>query len=264
MGNPGASASRGRRRQVSQARFDAEMAGLASLAEPTRRALYLYVQAQESPVGREEAAAAVGVPRHTAKFHLDRLAGDGLLQVEFARRAGRCGPGAGRPAKLYRPAARELTITVPERRYDLAGQLMAHAISHTRSHRMPATEALDEAARDHGRTLANRALTTAGESPSHARLLHAVRQVLDEQGYNTSGDPAGLTLTNCPFRALAAEHTDTICTMNLAIMKGLLDRLSQLRLAPALHPATRGCCVRLAAQDTRHVTRRPTPVNDPK
>jgi predicted ArsR family transcriptional regulator len=226
------------------------MAGLASLAEPTRRALYLYVQAQESPVSREEAAAAVGVPRHTAKFHLDKLASDGLLQAGFARRTARRGPGAGRPAKLYRPAAPELAITVPERRYDLAGQLMAHAISRARSHRMPVTQALDEATRDHGRTLADRARAAAGESPSHAPLLHAVRQVLDEQGYNTRGDPAGLTLTNCPFRALAAEHTDTICTMNLAIMKGLLDRLSQLRLAPVLHPATRGCCVRLAAQDT--------------
>jgi predicted ArsR family transcriptional regulator len=235
---------------VSRAGLDTEMEGLASLAEPTRRALYLYVQAQQSPVSREEAAAAVGVPRHTAKFHLDKLASDGLLQAGFARRAAGRGPGAGRPAKLYRPATRDLAITVPERRYELAGQLMAHAISHARSHRMPVTEALDEAARDHGRTLANRARTAAGESPSHAVLLHAVRQILDEEGYQTSRDPAGLTLENCPFRALAAEHTDTICAMNLAIMKGLLDRLSQLRLAPVLHPATRGCCVRLAAQDT--------------
>ena len=235
---------------MSQARPGAEMAGLASLAEPTRRALYLYVQAQQSPVSREEAAAAVGVPQHTAKFHLDKLASDGLLQAGFARRGAGHGPGAGRPAKLYRPATRELTITVPERRYELAGQLMAHAISHARTHRMPVTEALDEAARGHGGTLANRARTAAGGNPSHTALLHAVRQVLNEEGYHASGDQVCLTLANCPFRALAAEHTDTICAMNLAIMKGLLDQLSELRLAPAPHPATRGCCVRLAAQYT--------------
>jgi predicted ArsR family transcriptional regulator len=226
------------------------MAGLASLAEPTRRALYLYVQAQESAVSRDEAAAAVGVPRHTAKFHLDKLASDGLLEIEFARRTGRSGPGAGRPAKLYRPATRELAVAVPERRYEVAGHLMARAISGARSHLMPVTEALDQAARDHGRMLANRARAAAGEGPSHSVLLHAVRQVLDEEGYHTSAGPDGLTLANCPFRALAAEHTDTICAMNLGVMKGLLSELSQLRLAPMLHPATRGCCVRLAAQDT--------------
>jgi predicted ArsR family transcriptional regulator len=227
------------------------MAGFASLAEPTRRALYLYVQAQPSAVSRDEAAAAVGVPRHTAKFHHDKLASDGVLDVEFARRTGRRGPGAGRPAKLYRPASPELAVTVPERRYELAGQLMARAISTARSHRMPVTEALDEAARDHGRMLANRARAAAGESPSDAALLSAARQVLDGEGYHTSAEPAGLALANCPFRALAAEHTDTICAMNLAIMKGMLGGLSQLGLAPVLDHATGGCCVRLAAKDNR-------------
>jgi predicted ArsR family transcriptional regulator len=140
-------------------------------------------------------------------------------------------------------------VAVPERRYELAGQLMARAISDAGGHLMPVTEALERAAHEHGRRLGNRARAAAGEGPSQAVLLNAVREVLDEEGYGTSAGPAGLTLMNCPFRALADEHTDTICAMNLAIMRGLLGGLSQLRLAPVAHPATRGCCVRLAAQD---------------
>jgi len=236
---------------MSQARSDSGVAGLASLAslaEPTRRALYLYVHAQDHPVSRDEAAAGVDVPRHKAKFHLDKLADDGLLETEFARRTGRRGPGAGRPAKLYRRAARELAVTLPERRYELAGQLMARAISDARSEGRPVAETLRRAARDRGRWLADAALRGAGERPSQTALLAATRGVLDDEGYETRSDPAGLTLANCPFRALAAEHTALVCGMNLAIMEGLLERLGRLRSAAVFDPAEGRCCVRLAAQ----------------
>ena len=63
--------------------------------------------------GRSRSAATrpptgVGVARHTAKFHLDRLVEEGLLDTEFRRLSGRQGPGAGRPTKLYRRSAREV------------------------------------------------------------------------------------------------------------------------------------------------------------
>ena len=230
----------------------AGMARLASLAEPTRRALYLYVHAQPAAVSRDEAAAGVGVPRHKAKFHLDKLVGDGLLEVEFARRTGRQGPGAGRPAKLYRRGARELSITLPERRYELAGQLMARGIAEAHSDGRPAAQALGDAARDQGSTMAGRVLREAGDSPSQAALLAAAREVLDDEGYETrpdapDGEPAGLVLANCPFHALAVEHPAVICGMNLAIMQGLLDGLPPLGLTAVLEPAEGRCCVRLAA-----------------
>ena len=236
------------------ARLDAGVAGLASLAEPTRRALYLYVRAQESAVSRDEAAAGVGVPRHKAKFHLDKLVDDGLLEVEFARRTGRQGPGAGRPAKLYRRAARELAVTLPERRYELAGQLMASAITEAQADGLPVTETLAHAARKQGSALAGAALRRAGDSPSDAALLAAARQVLDDEGYETrlggtGADPSGLTLANCPFHALAVAHTAVVCGMNLAIMEGLLDRLGGLDLTAVLDPADGRCCVRLTERD---------------
>jgi predicted ArsR family transcriptional regulator len=240
---------------VNQTRFD-DVAGLASLAEPTRRALYLYVQAQDSAVSRDEAAAGVGVPRHKAKFHLDKLAEDGLLEVEFARRTGRDGPGAGRPAKLYRRASRELVVSLPERRYELAGQLMARAISDVRNTGAPVAGALRSAALDRGRRLAEETLRGTADPTSRQELLAAARSVLDAEGYETRADPAGLTLANCPFHALAAEHRDVVCAMNLAIMKGLLGRLGPLGLAAVPDPAVLDpaapnppegrCCVRLA------------------
>jgi len=239
---------------MSQAPFDEGVAGLASLAEPTRRALYLYVRSQGSAVSRDEAAAGVGVPRHKAKFHLDKLVDDGLLEVEFARRTGRQGPGAGRPAKLYRRATKELSVTLPVRRYELAGQLMARGIAEARNDGLPVAGALGRAAREQGHTLAEAALRQAGDTASEAALLAAARKVLDDEGYETrlagavTGQP-GLTLANCPFHALAVEHTAVVCGMNLAIMEGLVAGLPRLGLTAVLEPAEGRCCIRLAAQD---------------
>ena len=51
----------------------------AVLAEPTRRGLYDIVVARREATGRDEAAAALGISRELAAFHLDRLVDAGLL-----------------------------------------------------------------------------------------------------------------------------------------------------------------------------------------
>jgi len=106
----------------------ARVAGVAALADPIRRDLYLYVSAPPTPISRDEASDALGIARHTAKFHLDKLAEEGLLDISFKRLSERRGPGAGRPTKLYARSSRQLSVILPERRYDLAGKLLATAI----------------------------------------------------------------------------------------------------------------------------------------
>src|SRR3954466_14107882 len=106
----------------------AQVAAVAALAEPTRRRLYEYVGRRPHPVSRDDVAGAVGVPRPTTAFHLDRLVADGLLDVHYERRSGRTGPGAGGPAKLSRRSAGSVEVSLPERHYDLAGDLLAAAL----------------------------------------------------------------------------------------------------------------------------------------
>ena len=79
---------------------DTQLTRLAALGEPIRRLLYRFVANQPDPVSRDQAAEGIGVARHVAKFHLDKLAEDGLLDTDYRRPAGRSGPGAGRPTKL--------------------------------------------------------------------------------------------------------------------------------------------------------------------
>ena len=146
--------------------FEERIAGVASLAEPQRRALYRFVVDRGDAVSKDEAAAAMGVARSVAAFHLDRLVADGLLTTEFRRLTGRQGPGAGRPAKLYRRAEGELSVSLPARQYDLAAGLLAAAVNDATRTGTPVGEALTRVATERGRELGERAREEAGKRPS--------------------------------------------------------------------------------------------------
>lgn len=229
------------------AQFDAQVAGIAALDEPVRRALYRYVVAQPDSVSRDQAAEAVGVPRHVAKFHLDKLADQGLLEVEFRRppERQRGGPGAGRPAKRYRRARRELRVSLPERRYDLVGEVLAEAMLAAKRGDVALEAALDQAAAGMGRALADQAREAARDP---ADLLDAARSVLAAYGYEPRPGAGGsLTLANCPFHHLARRYTELVCGINLALINGLLSGLAPAGtasgLAARLDPAPGRCCV---------------------
>jgi predicted ArsR family transcriptional regulator len=229
--------------------FDAQVSGIAALGDPVRRALYRFVVAQGGPVNRDQAALGVGVARHVAKFHLDKLVGDGLLTVEYARPPGRRGPGAGRPAKLYRRSPRELAVSLPPRDYELAGRLLAKAVTDAEREGVTVGDALGQAARSTGRALGHHARQHAGERPDPPALLAAATSVLSESGYEPRIVATGVTLTNCPFHALAEDYTDLVCGMNLELMTGLLDGLEHPTLVARLEPAAGRCCVCLREPD---------------
>jgi predicted ArsR family transcriptional regulator len=220
--------------------FDAQVARISALGEPIRRALYRFVVAQPEPVSREGAAAGVGVAHHAAKFHLDKLEADGLLEVEYRRPAGRAGPGAGRPTKLYRRSSREVAVSLPERRYDLAGRIMASAITAAQRTATPVADALSTAAGAAGRALGERAQHMIGRRPA----VEIVHDVLADTGYQPVTGTDGIALANCPFGSLAASYTDVVCGINLELVEGLLTALhAGDELHARLAPAPGRCCV---------------------
>src|SRR4051794_23878550 len=185
------------------------ISAVAALDEPARRRLYDYVVSTGRAVGRDEAAEAAGVSRGLAAFHLDRLAEQGLLSVEYRRLSGRTGRGAGRPSKLYRRAEREFSVQLPPRSYALAGDLMAEAIEGLGS---PATDALDRAAHARGLELGRSVAASATDDDANAATGEALTEApaatqieeaagaLARLGYEPLLSADGeLRLGNCPF-----------------------------------------------------------------
>lgn len=210
---------------------EALVAAVAALDEPARRRLYEHVVRQPAPVGRDEVAAALGIPRATVAFHLDKLVDEHLLDVTYERRSGRTGPGAGRPAKLYRRSARQVAVSIPERHYDLAARLLAAAVEES--------ERSGESPR---RLLGKRAYRYGKELGDSTDLV----TVLEEQGFEPRTDGTRVLLGNCPFHALAQDHTRLVCEMNRRLLSGLLAGLGNTGMRARLDPAPGRCCVVLS------------------
>ncbi|WP_425471264.1 helix-turn-helix transcriptional regulator [Streptomyces roseicoloratus] len=190
-----------------------DVSAVAALDEPTRRRLYEFVVRRRKLVGRDEAADALGLARKTAAFHLDRLADESLLDVVFERRSGRSGPGAGRPAKLYRRSARQVAVSLPDRRYELAGRLLAQAVEESDATGEPVRAVLHRKAGELGTQLGRQSGTD-------------VFALLERYGFEPRREEDAIVLDNCPFHALAQEHTQTVCGMNLHLLRGVLDGLN--------------------------------------
>lgn len=208
----------------------ARIAAVTSLSDPARLQLYELVSRSGEAVSRDAAAQAVGLSRSTTAFHLDRLAAEGLLEVEYRRLSGRTGPGSGRPAKLYRRSAGEVSVSIPERHYDVAGHLLASAIERSMDTGEPVKDALGAIADDAGRTLGE-----GSESLSAS---------LEANGFEPMADGDDIVLGNCPFAALAREHTGLVCDVNFHLVRGMEQA------APDSHtilsePGAGRCCVRI-------------------
>ncbi|HEU5035917.1 MAG TPA: helix-turn-helix domain-containing protein [Nocardioides sp.] len=210
-----------------------QAARVGALADPTRRTLYEYVAARRDPVGREEAAAALELPLHRVKFHLDKLVEAGLLATEFRRLGDRRGPGAGRPSKLYRRADAQVAVSLPSRQYDLVGHILASGVERAAGG-VPLPEALDAAAAEAGREAA---------APGD---LATFTDVLADLGFEPRVEDDTVLLANCPFDALAKTHTALVCGLNRAFVQGVADGVG-CGVTACLEPEPGLCCVKARA-----------------
>ncbi len=216
-----------------------EISVIAVLDDPVRRRVYDYVAARGDGVSRSDAAVATGIQRTLAAFHLDRLAEAGLVEVTFARPAGRSGPGAGRPAKLYRRTTAEHQVSVPPRDYRTAAELLAEVVDMT-----GAEPELQRSARSRGAAAGQAARR---QSPGQADD-DLVTGTLAAQGYQPYRDGGDVRLRNCPFHLLASRHPPLICGMNLALLEGLLAGAAAGGLTALLDPRPEECCVVLRSK----------------
>lgn len=215
---------------------EADLASVSCLGDRVRDRLYAFVSSRSEPVRRDEAAAAVGIGRALAVYHLDKLVESGLLTASYQRPLGRGGPGAGRPAKVYSRSRGEFMVTVPQREYQLAARLLVQAVAADRSGQ--ARAALHDAARQLGAGLGER---HRGRGDG---LQPALEGALSEHGFEPWHDDHGtVRMRNCPFRRLADMQPEVICQMNLALIEGLVAGLGAVNLNPVHDPGPGLCCV---------------------
>ena len=217
---------------------------LAAAGDPQLRRILLYARGRRDAFTAAEVAASLDVHRNVARSRLDRLAEAGFLNVALERPGGRRGPGAGRPAKVYRVAPELEGIEFPDRRL---GELITLLIKKVPARARP--RALREAGEDFGRTLA----ASAGLNPSRS-IASGLEQVCDALGSlgfqvtvrSIEGDRAALESPTCPLRPLVVNCPDA-GGIDRGMWAGLIERGVRGVSAERVQCETPDCLTRDAA-----------------
>lgn len=213
-----------------------EITAIAALDEPVRKALYDAVRDADHALTREEAAAATGISRKLAAFHLDKLVDVGLLVTAPA-------PGprqVGRAPKAYRSSPAAVQVSVPPRTYADLAAILLDAIEQ---------QGPGEHLSDVCRRVAGDRGTAFGRIRRPGSAAVRVRAALTDAGYEPDTAPDGsLRLRNCPFHPLAEQHTDFVCGVNGAFLTGLLDGTRAPGLEVVAKEPAGQCCAEIRAR----------------
>lgn len=223
---------------------DPAIRAIAALDDDLRWGMYEFIRAARRPVTRDEAAAAVGISRKLAAFHLDKLVDAGALRARPQPADGT--RRVGRVPKVYEPSGTDIRVSIPQRRHDiLAGILLGAVVSE--GHGENARDAARRVARDHGKQIGaeERQRVRPGRLGAE-RALTLTSKLLAERGFEPAREsPACLRLRNCPFHPLTARAPDLVCGLNLAFLTGMVDGLQASTVAAVLDPRAGECCVEL-------------------
>jgi predicted ArsR family transcriptional regulator len=206
--------------------------------------MYEYIRAARRPVTRDEAAAAVGISRKLAAFHLDKLVDAGALRAHY--RPAETVRRVGRSPKVYEPSGADIRVSIPQRSHDmLAGILLGAVVSEGRGEN--AREAAQRVAREHGEQIgvAERDRARPGRLGAE-RALTLAGKLLSERGFEPDRESATcLRLRNCPFHPLTARAPELVCGLSHAFISGMVDGLQASTVTAVLDPRAGECCVEL-------------------
>jgi predicted ArsR family transcriptional regulator len=119
---------------------------------------------------------------------------------------------------------------------------MADAICDSTRTGAPIAEAIGKAASVRGAALA---ATAADRPPEADAALELAVRILSQRGYEPRRTNHAIVMANCPFHALAAEHTELVCRMNHSMLAAFVDAMAPGLLEASLEPARNRCCVTL-------------------
>lgn len=176
-----------------------------------RRDVLRVVKAAPDPMGISAIADVLGVHPNTARFHLDTLVRDGLVEhaePELAR--------PGRPPLMFR-AIPQMDRGGP-RHYRLLAEILAAGLAAGRD---PAAKA-QAAGRAWGKQLA-KSESTGKKTRAKESVDHLVG-VLDELGFAPERRGARqIGLRHCPFLEVAEARSQVVCPIHLGLMQGVLE-----------------------------------------
>lgn len=206
-------------------------AGL-SLGESRSRVLEV-LRAAGRPMGVQEITEQVGLHPNTARFHLDGLVDAGLAERRAEERS-----QPGRPRMVY--VVTTADVSAGQRSYRLLAQMLTSLVADTLPEPGRAAETAGEV---WGRYLAQR--PAPSQRVDGAEGVRRLSAVLTDAGFApdevVDDERPVIALRHCPFREVAEEQQDVVCSLHLGLMRGVLAEvrapLEADRLEPFVEPS---------------------------
>ena len=187
-----------------------------ALADDTRYRLYRFIGLAGRPVSVREVSRRLNLHPNTVRPHLRRLEEAGLVTSDVRKGS------VGRPQALY--AIREVEDAAG-RDYRLLAEMLIGLVRGQR--------ALDHAgglAREWGAYLVGQNRPKPGTRGPASRNLALVQEAMARAGFDPrfrrlDGGAVEVTLRDCPFKDLAGDHRELVCTLHRGLVEGILSTL---------------------------------------
>jgi predicted ArsR family transcriptional regulator len=185
-----------------------------ALAVASRVRLLDALRSSERPLDARELAAVCGLHVSTVRFHLEILSEAGLVRSHSESPRTR-----GRPRLLYVPASVGDTGAAKQTGYQMLATVLAANWAETPAERAQRAERAGwTVAREQGFTPRSSPGLTAEESVAQVSGLFA--ELGFEPELAREGQDLQIRLHACPFRAVAQEHPEVVCSMHLGLLGG--------------------------------------------
>jgi len=222
----------------------------AALASALRRRILDALAAASGPLDAAGIAERFGIHVTTARFHLDQLEAAHLTRRQVQRGAGRGRPRVAYTAITEKPndeALRELNaVLVDALTHDADGGRSRAYEAGTRWAQAYRDTLVDDPAAPSGT-----AAGSASREPASAPLVRVFEQLGFEPEEQVRDGQARIALNGCPFRDIAAQHPEIVCSAHRGLLDGSLDELGRSASGATLEPFVEPdlCMVRLQGAD---------------
>lgn len=196
------------------------------LSDPTRYYIYQYITQRHKDVTVQEVADHFNIHPNVARLHLSKLEDVNMLTSETKK----TGKG-GRPSRLYRLSDDVIQLHFPYRDYMLLSKV---AIQTMLSLGEAGKQALFLTGKRFGAEIINQELsgkTQIGTELNFDQKLEILRSAATLAGFypelEVNGDQTKIyfQIFNCPFREVAMEHSEAVCSMHHEFLKGMFEEL---------------------------------------
>ncbi|MEH6940383.1 helix-turn-helix transcriptional regulator [Bacillus sp. JJ722] len=196
------------------------------LSDPTRYYIYQHINKRHQEVTVQEIADTFNIHPNVARLHLSKLEDINMLTSETKK----TGKG-GRPSRLYSLSDEVIQLHFPYRDYQLLSKI---AIETMMTLGEPGKEALFTTGKAFGKELVESQAALSFNNSSELSFedkMTILKNSATLAGlypeFHVSDDQTKIhfQIYNCPFKEVATNQTQVVCSMHNAFLKGMFSAL---------------------------------------